>query len=350
MTVTVIDANSFTVPVHVTGAGTTGTWNVFGDHASVAGGNINHAFGDSAHVAGGSYNNAFAKNSHVEGSLCSASGICGHAEGQYTQATGLYSHAEGSSTLSSGNISHAEGDFTIASGLNSHTEGYYTSASGVRSHAEGSKAYATGTISHAEGRESLASGYAAHAEGEYTTADGFTAHAEGFECFAGASYTHAGGYLSHARLLGQWARASGGSGAGTAQVTITSLFVRTTDGAATELTLDGNSPVSGNRFLVANNQTLSCFINVVGRKESGGSGSPSPNAACLYHALICNQGGTMVLVSTTLLSSSYPSSWGVTIQADNTNKSLQILVTGVGSTNIRWTGIVFASESADSGV
>jgi hypothetical protein len=39
-----------------------------------------------------------------------------------------------------------------------------------------------------------------------------------------------------------------------------------------------------------------------------------------------------------------PANWNVAIAADDTNKCLQILVTGADATNIRWVGMVQAAE------
>src|SRR5262249_20226073 len=147
-------------------------------------------------------------------------------------------------------------------------------------------------------------------------------HAEGRGTYAAAPYGHTGGYLSWSRLRGQWARAAGGHDAtiGTAQTTITQLFVRTTSTSSTILTLDGGSLTSSNAFVIADGQTLSCLINIVGRKESGGA---NDNASFLRQVLIYRLGSTVQIVGSVQLTGEVnPSSWSVAITADSTNKAL----------------------------
>lgn len=303
------------------------------------------ASGAGSCIAGGKQNTASGVYSHAEGNGCIASGGGSHAEGGFSIASGYNSHAEGTNgSTASGGASHAEGRGTTASGQNSHSEGYYATASAAYSHAEG-----WGTTANQIG---------AHAEGSATTASGSYAHAEGSNTYANGNNAHAGGTLSKAHLDGQWARASGGHGGqlGTAQTTITHLFVRTTNSTATEMTLDGNSAVSGNRFSIVTGQTLSCLINIVGRKESGNT---NDHGSFLRQICIRRTSSTTQLVGSvqTVGTDINPSNWGpgspanpISITADDTNDSLKIEVAGTSSTNIRWMATVIASEVADAAI
>ena len=303
---------------------------------------IIQAKGPGAHAEGyattGDVNVAFGEGAHAEGRNCSASQASAHAEGQDTTASGPASHAEGRETTASGTASHAEGREATASGYNSHAEGLMTDAPGYASHAECYSTTASGTASHAEGGHSTASGMYSHAEGNLASASG--------------TYSHAGGKESKAHLRAQWARAAGGHSGqlGTAQSTHAVLFRRTTDATQTELTLSGSTPTASSRFTILDGQTLSCLINIVGRKENGGS---NDHASFLRQVCIRREGSTTALVGSvqTVGTDINPAGWGgVTITADNTNESLKIEVTGAASTNIRWTAAVLASEAADAAI
>lgn len=225
----------------------------------------------------------------------------------------------------------ASGDYSFIAGGQNNT------ASGDFSHAEGNLTTVTGNYSHTQG------GFFASASGDY-------AHAEGSVTSATANYSHAGGVASWAGLHAQWARASGTWGflaSGKAQTTISQLMRETSDASAQELTLGGGTPTSSNRFVLRDGQTLSCFINIVGRKENGGA---NDHASFLRQVLIRREGTTTQLVGAvqTIGADINPAGWGgVTITADDTNESLKVDVTGAASTDIRWMATVMASEVAD---
>jgi hypothetical protein len=380
-----------------------GVGNSSGGIYSSASGICTNASGYASHTEGGRYTTASGRYSHAQGRSTYASGCSSHAEGISTSAAGESSHAEGLSSTSGGYAAHSEGRSTNASGAFSHAEGFQTLAQGNASHAEGTDTMAIAGSAHAEGSGTVSNGYYSHAEGLYTTAGGGFAkanhaegvgssatgfcssanHAEGTSTYAGGSYaeathaegistkaigqathaegsysyasgnsSHAGGKLSRSHLNSQWARASGGHSAqtGTAQFTLTSLFRLTTDNSITELTIGGSSPGSTTRYLILDGQTLSCFINIVGRKENGGT---NDHGSFLRQVLIRREGSTTALVGSvqTIGTDINPAGWGgVTITADDTNESLKIEVTGAASTNIRWTATVMASEAADAAI
>ena len=309
------------------------------------------ASGTYSFIAGGKDNTASGNESHAEGLGTTASGLTSHAEGMETTASGSTSHAEGYITTAYGSAAHAEGRYSVAN-LAAHAEGNFATASGVYSHAEGTNTSASGIGSHAEGAYTVASSNGAHAEGWDTTASADASHAEGQYSTASGIYSHAGGNWSHAHLRAQWARAAGGHSAelGTAQSTITQLFVRTVDATANvPLTLDGSTTLSSsNTFTILAGQTLSCLINVVARKESGGT---NDNASFFRQVLICRGSSTPQIVGSVQLVGAgdiNPDGWGLSITADSTHNALQIAVTGAASTNIRWTATISASEAADA--
>ena len=316
-------STTFKVAVNVTGSGNAGTWTT----ASQA----PYAF-----VAGGTGNRAVGKAAHAQGRSATAAGYAAHSEGNFTVASAFASHAEGNNCTASGSASHAEG--------------YWTSASGQRSHSEGSYCTASGLSSHVEGYQCTASSTYAHAEGSYCSASEHSAHAEGRSTSASAQGAHSGGVRAHARLLGQFAQSSGGhsSQVGSAQSTTTVLLRATSNATATELTLGGGSPSGSTRFVLVDGQTLSCLINIVGRKVN-----PGANDHASFVRLVCIQreGTTTQLVGSvqTLGTDVNPAGWGgVTISADDTNESLKVEVTGAASTTIRWVATVYATEVADS--
>ncbi|BBO34430.1 hypothetical protein [Lacipirellula parvula] len=333
--VTVTGSNTFTIPAAVAIAGNAGSWSTSATAA--------YAF-----VSGGESNQALGKWSHAQGRSTISLGNGAHTEGVSTTATGGYSHAEGSNSTAIGSGSHAEGWFSTASGNYSHAEGAFTSA-GLYAHSEGYGTYAFWTA-HAEGQGCAAQGVPSHAEGFVTQASGAYSHSEGVWSTASGEASHAGGRNSSARLTAQWARGSGGhdDALGTAQATISTLWGRTTNATATELLL--GSTIALSRFTLADGQTLSCFINVVGRKENGAA---NDHASFLRQACIRREGATTSLVGAvqTVGADINPAGWGgIAVTADDTNESLKIAVTGAASTNIRWTATVFASEAADAAV
>jgi hypothetical protein len=374
-TVTVTSSNSFTIPVNVAAVETEGAdpkWSTISTaaYAFVAGGQNNKAVGKWSHAEGAG-TTARGNGAHTEGFGNYASGSYAHAEGRYTTASADAGHAEGFNTSASGLYSHAEGTNTIADGYACHAEGYATTARGKANHAEGDGSYASGWYAHAEGRSTAsgyyshaegvgctASGSPSHAEGYNTVASGFRSHSEGSSTFAFGSYSHAGGSQSKALLDAQWARASGGHSGqlGSAQTTIIQLLRTTSDGTTeTELTIGGGTPGStSGRIVVRNNQTLSCIVNVVGRKVSGTS---TDHGSFIRQVCVCNNSGTTALVGGTaqkIGTDINPGNWGpspaydpIIISVDATNHVLKIAVKGTASTSIRWMATVIASEVAD---
>jgi len=230
------------------------------------------------------------------------------------------------------------GQFAFAEG-SSHAIGEYA-------HAEGASTLASGAFSHSEGYLTVSSGESAHAEGGYTTASAQYAHTEGYYTSASAKASHAGGYYAAANKQFQRALASGRfANAGDSQ--FTEIILRRVTGNATpaELTIDGTAPSgtteeTSNRFICAAGKTYACLIMITARKSDGTS------AFFLRQALVKNVGGAVSLEGAvqTVGVDINPAGWSVAITADNTNKSLVIMVTGAASTTIRWSANIQAQE------
>lgn len=201
-----------------------------------------------------------------------------------------------------------------------------------------------GTYAVAEGA-GTAGGYAAHAEGNVTTASGNSAHAEGSECVATGNYSHSEGDRARARLTGQHAHASISYGVvGDCQNTRFQLRGETSNafGHVLELT-------APTRFTLLNDYAYACTITVFGRrKRSEGNEHAMYKRMCI----IRHNAGTVALAPSDLPTDvktigtdiESDTDWDVTITADNTNKSLKVVVTGKADMTIRWTALIETVE------
>ena len=178
-----------------------------------------------------------------------------------------------------------------------------------------------------------ATGTNAHAEGENTTASAQGAHASGSYSAASKLYQRA---LSSGRFLT----------AGDSQYTETVLRRTTSDATPAELTIDGATPsgtieLMSNRFICAMGKSYACLVMIAGRRSDGRS------VFFLRQALIRNYVNTVSLEGSVQVVGVdiNPASWPVpTITADDTNKSLSIVVTGAAATNVRWSATIQAQE------
>lgn len=123
-----------------------------------------------------------------------------------------------------------------------------------------------------------------------------------------------------------------------------SITVRrqTTDTTQTELTIDGASPTgttitTSNRIILLASQTVMVDAYIVARSASG-TDNACYQRRCLIKRDSANDTVLVGAVQTigTDIESTGASAWDVTLAADNTNESLQVLVTGAAATNINW--------------
>ncbi|NBQ48872.1 MAG: hypothetical protein EBU33_10550, partial [Sphingobacteriia bacterium] len=150
-----------------------------------------------------------------------------------------------------------------------------------------------------------------------------------------------GGLQACATKYGQRAYASGCFAAqGDAQQTDFVLRTKTTNATATNVWLDGAST----RLLLTTGKAYFVTVNVSGLSSTGGAG-----AHYIRKVAIKNVGGTVTLigaVSTIGTDVEDVAGYDVTITADNTNKALDIKVTGAASTTLRWVVHVQGLEMA----
>ncbi len=333
---------------------------------AVASGNYSHAEGGSA-AAAGNYSHAEGNSNKCgySGDYCTISGttvtISGDARSRFTNGDSVMfwslSGAAGSTASQQRSVSsvpsYAGGNttFSINSALNpAHTNGRVASQNkGRYAHAEGNTNSVLSDSAHAEGSNNsvAASSTAAHVEGDHNTASANYTHAEGYYATASAQGAHASGYYSTANKQYQRALASGRfAAAGDSQYTEIVLRRATTNETPAELTIDGAAPTgttenTSNRFICATGKTYACLIMLAARKSDGAS------AFFIRQVLIKNVSGTVSLegLPQTVGVDINPAGWTApAITADDTNKSLVITVTGVATTNIRWSATIQAQE------
>lgn len=171
------------------------------------------------------------------------------------------------------------------------------------------------------------------ASGDYSSVVG------GSENTASGNHSVAMGTFANARNEGQLAHANSNTGL-SHQYTRIILRRDTTDASSTELTADGAAPAAGTRLTIPADTTVGFKANIIARQDSG-----TNSARFERDGLIQNTGGTTALVGAVANTLDINSTaWSVSIAADDTNDSLQINVTGAGSTNISWVAIVETYE------
>ncbi len=180
------------------------------------------------------------------------------------------------------------------------------------------------------------------AGGADNTADGDYSHASGQGNVANGEASRAEGAYANATLFGQTAQAGGKfSAVGDAQHGRYVLRNQTTNATQTELFLNGSSE----RLVLSNDTTWAFSILIVARRtdandESAGykvEGVIDRNATAGSTAIVGS-------VTKTVLAED-SSAWDVAVDADTTNGSLRIQVTGEASKTIRWVAVVQTAET-----
>jgi hypothetical protein len=179
--------------------------------------------------------------------------------------------------------------------------------------------------------------------GTFNSASGADAACIGSGNTASAAVSLATGQSSLANRLYQHSHASGAfSAGGDAQFSRLSVRRQTTDATQTELTIDGATPTgttatTSNRIILLNNQTIMADVYVVARSASG-TNDASYHRRCMI-TRDANAASTAITGLQTIgtdIETAGASAWDVTLAADTTNGSLQVLVTGAAATNITW--------------
>jgi hypothetical protein len=176
--------------------------------------------------------------------------------------------------------------------------------------------------------------------------------ANGASATVDAPFATAGGYAAQAGRFGQWAFASHAQVAGANQVSRMTLRAATTGSTPTELTIDGGgagtmlipgtSQTCPNRLTLADETTYAFTVTVAARRDTGAQ------SAMFKRMLIASRtGGAVSLIGAaqTIGVDINPDAWDVAFAADDTNKSLRVLVTGKSATNIHWVADIEAVEA-----
>lgn len=214
-------------------------------------------------------------------------------------------------------------------------------AGGVSNTASGSQSgVLSGTANSATGGNAVViGGGSSTASGSYALAHGFTVTADGIYSFAtGNRSTARGLYGARAHSNGRFAAD------GDAQRVTYTGRISTTNNTVTELTLDGGAGSSTTRIVLPNDSTYVFDILVVARRtdadnESAGyqfTGVIDRNANAASTAIVGTVTKTVIAEDT--------AAWDVTVDADTTNGSLRIQVTGENAKTIRWVAVVNTVE------
>lgn len=240
--------------------------------------------------------------------------------------------------------------FQAGAGARSAKLANATAASGADSVAEGTGTTASGSGSHAEGINSTASGLYSHAEGQSTTASGQGSHAQGNGGVANGLYSHVSGTSAGASRRNQFSHAAGANSVqGDMQQSLFSLWTITSD--ATPTTLAGLNSVSysgtsATVLTLPTNVAYAFELLVVAKR----TGAFNETAMWKITGLIVRtNNGTVRIVGTNTVdarSDAAASAWTCVAQADDTNKALQVLVTGEAAKNINWHARLVTSEVA----
>jgi len=294
-----------------------------GDYCSIGGGGSNlinlPAGEDGSTIAGGFDNTITKRYATIGGGFGStASGIGG------TVAGGRINTASGDdSTVSGGNTNSAGGNFSAIGGGNLNTitnttnGGYCFIGSGL-SNAMAASASARFSVIAGGRANTINAEYGAIPGGRENsvTAEGGSAVGYGAVSNVPGMHAYAGGYFS---------------AAGDAQASHTVLRRQTTDATTTELR--AGSTV-GSRLTLANDSVYTFSVLVVARNTGADEGAGYKIAGCMQRTA----GGTVSMIgsATVTVFGETAAAWDATVVADNTNKTLQVNVTGEAGKTINW--------------
>lgn len=203
---------------------------------------------------------------------------------------------------------------------------YSTIMGGQDNTASGAYAGAVGYANSPSGSAAFAAGYNNRASGPYSSAHGKDALAEhiGQHAFSGGKYNHRGDQ----------------------QFTMTVLRRLTTDGALTQLTLDGNDVNVGvNRFRIIDGKSYTFLLILSAVAEDG-----DDSASFVRLFSVRNDAGTTTLAAAAqtigddiLVASA--SDWTVAISVDDTQDELKVEVRADAGSNVLWTGLLISVEA-----
>lgn len=173
------------------------------------------------------------------------------------------------------------------------------------------------------------------------TSSGSNAVSLGSGATAGGVGAFGVGTGSSAGLHGQKAFASGSfATAGDAQGSKYIMRNSTTDATVTELFLDGSSA----RLVVPNNSAIAFSMLIVGRRTDSTGGGAGYRVEGVIRKDTTSGSTTMIGAAAKTILGETNTPWDVTVDADTTNGSLRVRVTGEAAKTIRWVAAIDTAE------
>jgi len=240
-------------------------------------------------------------------------------------------------TSRSVNTQVASGNYSVIAGGNNNTASGQEAAVGGGSGntASGVGAVVTGGHSNTASAtdSSVSGGFSNTASGSYSVvAGGLMNTASG-----SSSWVTGGTYATTRGISGVGAWSAGRfSATGDAQHEEFQLRRATTDATQTEVSTDGSAPASTTRMVLPDNHAYAFHGRLIARSSTGDvavwtiDGAVKRGANAAATALV----GTPTATQT--FADAGATGWTITIDADTTNGSLRIRVTGAASTTIHW--------------
>ncbi|KKM23508.1 hypothetical protein LCGC14_1614430, partial [marine sediment metagenome] len=267
-----------------------------------------------------------------------ATGISSIAIGENVDATGDDSIAIGGNT-DDGTSADATGPRAIAIGRSTDSTASSTIAVGSGARGQANQAIAIGASSTASAVDSIAIGDSTDATGIACVAiGGNSADGDSADCSAGSSV--AIGQAILADDIGEFAFASGKFVVQSdAHTSIFVLRNSTTDATQTELFSDGS--VGG--ISVASDCTLIFDLNLVARQTD----ADDVSAAYFIRGALDNNAGTTALLGAIdkTVHHEDQGTWDATVEADNANNGINVLVTGAVGDAVQWVARVEIVET-----
>ncbi len=213
----------------------------------------------------------------------------------------------------------------VASGNHSFVIGGASKATGVGSVAIGQSSISTGSVSVALG-------------GSHAYGDASLAAAGGI---ANGNYSTALGTGSNSDLDGKLAVGSF-AGAGQRQCGLFVIQASTTDATQTELSWDGST---GQKCVLRNDSTYAFSILVAARRSDANGENDGWEIKGLIHR---DANAASTTLDALQLNQIGATAWSVAVDADTTNGSLRVRVTGENAKTIRWCATIYTTEVAES--
>ena len=167
--------------------------------------------------------------------------------------------------------------------------------------------------------------------------------ASGKNTKATADYSNAGGHESSAYLMGQLAHGiSKFTAVGDAQYSRIILHGQTTDAVQTEIFID-----SGDRAILPANRTWAFHILIAARQTAGSAGTVGDSGIYDIKGGIKRDGANntaLVGTITKAVIAEDQAGWDVDADADDTNESLRVWVTGEANKTIHWVAAMHLTE------